>query len=49
MVATVRAEALSAPTLLALENRLMALSDAFAARFFLQDNRTLRGGGMVLA
>ena len=48
-IATIRAESLSPATLLGLENRLMALSDAIAARFFLQGNETVRGPGMVLA
>ena len=48
-IATLRAESLSPATLVGLENRLMALSDAIAARFFLQGNETVRGPGMVLA
>ncbi|WP_294392108.1 circularly permuted type 2 ATP-grasp protein [uncultured Sphingomonas sp.] len=49
MVTTVRAESLSRATLLGIENRLMALSDAIAARFFLQGAETVRAPGMVLA
>ena len=49
MVATVKPESLSPATLLGLENRLMALSDAIAARFFLQGAETVRAPGMILA
>ncbi len=49
MVATVRAESLSPATLLGIENRLMALSDAIGARFFLQGAETVRATGMTLA
>jgi uncharacterized alpha-E superfamily protein len=49
MVATVKAESLSPATLLGIENRLMALSDGIAARFFLQGAETVRAPGMVLA
>ena len=49
MVATMRAESLSPATLLGVENRLMALSDAIAARFFLQGGETVRAAGMTLA
>jgi uncharacterized circularly permuted ATP-grasp superfamily protein/uncharacterized alpha-E superfamily protein len=49
MVATVKAESLSPATLLGIENRLMALSDAIAARFFLQGAETVRAPGMTLA
>jgi uncharacterized circularly permuted ATP-grasp superfamily protein/uncharacterized alpha-E superfamily protein len=48
-VATAKPEALSPTTLLGLENRLMALSDAVAARYFLHGAETLRASGMVLA
>jgi uncharacterized circularly permuted ATP-grasp superfamily protein/uncharacterized alpha-E superfamily protein len=49
MVSTVKAESLSPATLLGIENRLMALSDALAARFFLQGAETVRAPGMTLA
>jgi uncharacterized alpha-E superfamily protein len=49
VVATVKPESLSPATLLGIENRLMALSDAVAARFFLQGAETLRSPGMTLA
>ncbi|HWI85255.1 MAG TPA: alpha-E domain-containing protein, partial [Sphingomonas sp.] len=49
MVATVRPESLSPATLLGIENRLMAISDAVAARFFLQGAETIRAPGMTLA
>ncbi|WP_420140683.1 circularly permuted type 2 ATP-grasp protein [Sphingomonas sp.] len=49
MVATVKAESLSPATMLGIENRLMALSDAIAARFFLQGAETVRAAAMVLA
>jgi uncharacterized circularly permuted ATP-grasp superfamily protein/uncharacterized alpha-E superfamily protein len=49
MVSTVKAESLSPATLLGIENRLMALSDAVAARFFLQGAETVRAPGMTLA
>ena len=48
-VATVKPESLSPATLLGLENRLMALSDALAARYFLQGAETVRAPGMTLA
>lgn len=49
MVMTVKPESLSPATLLGLENRLMALSDAVAARYFLQGAETVRAPGMILA
>ena len=49
VVATARAEALSPKTLLGIENRLMALSDAIGRRFFLQGAETIRAPGMTLA
>jgi len=49
VVVTVKPESLSPATLLGLENRLMALSDAIAARFFLQGAETVRAPGMTLA
>jgi uncharacterized circularly permuted ATP-grasp superfamily protein/uncharacterized alpha-E superfamily protein len=49
VVATVKPESLSQATLLGLENRLMALSDAIAARYFLHGTETVRASGMVLA
>ena len=49
MVAMARAESLSPATLLGIENRLMALSDAIGARFFLQGAETVRATGMTLA
>ena len=49
MVATIKPESLSPATLLGLENRLMALSDAIAARYFLHGAETIRASGMVLA
>jgi uncharacterized circularly permuted ATP-grasp superfamily protein/uncharacterized alpha-E superfamily protein len=49
MVATVKPESLSPATLLGIENRLMALSDALSARFFLQGAETVRAPGMTLA
>ena len=48
-VATARADALPAAALLAVENRLTALSDAIAARFFLQGAETVRAPAMTLA
>ncbi|SFR96218.1 circularly permuted type 2 ATP-grasp protein [Sphingomonas jatrophae] len=48
-IATARAESLGPKAVLALENRLYALSDAIGARFFLQGAETLRAGGMTLA
>jgi len=48
-VLTVKPESLSTSTLLGLENRLMALSDALAARYFLQGSETLRAPGLTLA
>ena len=49
MLATTRAESMSPTGVLALENRLMALSDAIGRRYFLQDSETLRAPGMTLA
>ncbi len=49
MVSTVKAESLSPATLLGIENRLMALSDAISARFFLQGSETIRAPGLTLA
>jgi len=49
VAATVKAESLSPATLLGIENRLMAVSDAIAARFFLQGAETVRAPGMTLA
>jgi len=49
MVTTLRPEVCSPTALIGLERLLEGLSDTVAARFFLQDNRTLRGGPMVLA
>ncbi|NIJ07439.1 putative circularly permuted ATP-grasp superfamily protein/putative alpha-E superfamily protein [Sphingomonas vulcanisoli] len=49
IVATTKAEAMSPTGVLALENRLMALSDAIGRRYFLQDAETLRAPGMTLA
>ena len=48
-VQTARAESLSPKTMLGIENRLMALSDAIGRRYFLQDAETLRAPGMTLA
>ena len=48
-VTTARAESLSPKTMLGIENRLMALSDAIGRRFFLQDAETIRAPGMTLA
>uniref|UniRef100_UPI001576BE1F alpha-E domain-containing protein n=1 Tax=Sphingomonas bacterium TaxID=1895847 RepID=UPI001576BE1F len=49
IIATTRPEAMSPSGVLALENRLMALSDAIGRRYFLQDAETLRAPGMTLA
>ena len=49
MMATARPETLSPATLLGFENRLMALSDAIAARYFLQGAATVRAPSMTLA
>ena len=49
MIATTKAEAMSPTGVLALENRLMALSDAIGRRYFLQDSETLRAPGLTLA
>ncbi|WP_420139718.1 circularly permuted type 2 ATP-grasp protein [Sphingomonas sp.] len=49
MVTTVKPESLSPATLLGIENRLAALSDAIAARFFLQGAETVRAAAMTLA
>jgi len=49
MVTTMHAESMSSTAVLALENRLMALSDAIGRRYFLQDAETLRAPGMTLA
>ena len=46
---TVKPESLSVATLLGLENRLMALSDAIAARYFLHGAEAVRASGMILA
>ena len=48
-VMTAKPESLSPATLLGLENRLMALSDAVAARYFLQGAETVRAPAMTLA
>jgi uncharacterized alpha-E superfamily protein len=48
-IATARAESLSPKTMLGIENRLMALSDAIGRRFFLQGAETVRAPGMTLA
>ena len=48
-VATIHAESLSPAALVGVENRLMALSEAVAARFFLQGAETVRATGMTLA
>jgi len=48
-IATARAESLSPKTMLGLENRLMAVSDAIGRRFFLQGAETVRAPGMTLA
>jgi uncharacterized alpha-E superfamily protein len=49
VVTTIKPEALSPATLVGVENRLAALSDAIAARFFLQGAETVRAAGMTLA
>jgi uncharacterized circularly permuted ATP-grasp superfamily protein/uncharacterized alpha-E superfamily protein len=49
MVTTMQAESISMTAMLALENRLSALSDAIGRRFFLQDAETLRAPAMTLA
>jgi uncharacterized circularly permuted ATP-grasp superfamily protein/uncharacterized alpha-E superfamily protein len=48
-VSTMKAESLSPSSLLGIENRLMALSDAIAARFFIHGAEMVRAPGMVLA
>ncbi|WP_156677888.1 circularly permuted type 2 ATP-grasp protein [Sphingomonas profundi] len=49
LVSMQRAESLGTHAVMAVENRLYALSDAIGRRFFLQDNETLRAAGMTLA
>lgn len=48
-IATADATALGPAAVLALENRLYALSEAIGRRFFLQGAETLRAAGMTLA
>ena len=48
-VATATAATLDAATLLDIERRLAALSDAIARRYFLQGAETLRAAGLTLA
>jgi uncharacterized circularly permuted ATP-grasp superfamily protein/uncharacterized alpha-E superfamily protein len=47
-VSTMKAESLSPASLLSVENRLMALSDSIAARFFVHGAEKVRAPGMVL-
>lgn len=44
-----KAESLGAEAVLAIENRLLALSEAIGRRFFLQGSETIRAAGMTLA
>jgi uncharacterized circularly permuted ATP-grasp superfamily protein/uncharacterized alpha-E superfamily protein len=46
---TARAESLGDKAVLAIENRLLALSEAISRRFFLQGSETIRAAGMTLA
>ncbi|WCT75510.1 circularly permuted type 2 ATP-grasp protein [Sphingomonas naphthae] len=48
-IATAKAESLGGDAVLAMENRLYALSDAIGRRFFLQGAETIRAPGMTLA
>jgi len=49
LVATAKAESLGSEAVMALENRLLALSEAIGRRFFLQGSETIRAAGMTLA
>ncbi|OHT19171.1 circularly permuted type 2 ATP-grasp protein [Edaphosphingomonas haloaromaticamans] len=49
LVALAKAEALGPNAVMALENRLLTLSDAIGRRYFLQGSETLRASGMILA
>lgn len=49
LVALARAELLGPNAVMGMENRLLALSDAVAGRYFLHGGETLRASGMVLA
>lgn len=49
LVTTAKAEALDNETVVAIENRLLALSEAISRRFFLQGGETIRAAGMTLA
>lgn len=49
MIATSRAESLGTDGVMAIENRLLALSEAIGRRFFLQGSETIRAAGMTLA
>jgi uncharacterized circularly permuted ATP-grasp superfamily protein/uncharacterized alpha-E superfamily protein len=49
MIATAKAESLGTDAMMAIENRLLALSEAIGRRFFLQGNETIRAAGMTLA
>jgi uncharacterized circularly permuted ATP-grasp superfamily protein/uncharacterized alpha-E superfamily protein len=49
VVATAKAESLGTDAVMAIENRLLALSDAIGRRFFLQGSETIRAAGMTLA
>lgn len=49
LVALAKAEALGAHGIMAIENRLLALSEAISRRYFLQGSETLRASGMILA
>lgn len=49
LITIARAEALDTPAVMAVENRLLALSEAIGRRYFLQGSETLRQSNMVLA
>lgn len=49
LVALAKAESLGSNAVMAMENRLLALSEAIGRRYFLQGSETLRASGMILA
>ncbi|SNS64047.1 Uncharacterized conserved protein, circularly permuted ATPgrasp superfamily [Sphingomonas laterariae] len=49
LVALAKAEALGGHAVMAIENRLLALSDAIGRRYFLQGGEALRAASMILA
>jgi uncharacterized circularly permuted ATP-grasp superfamily protein/uncharacterized alpha-E superfamily protein len=49
VIATARAESLGTDAVMAIENRLLGLSEAIGRRFFLQGSETIRAAGMTLA